>query len=129
MIALEREVREVMTPGVLTISCDASVARVRDALAKHRVNAVLVVEHEGGRPLGWITARGLLSQALADSHNRTARQAICEPARTVSPSASLKEAADALLGHGASHLLVARGPGAMAEGVVSALDLVSAGPR
>ena len=126
MIALEREVREVMTPGVVTISADASVARVRDALAAHRVNAILVVERNGGRPLGWITARGLLAQALEDSRRRTAAQAICEPPRVVSPSASVKQAAEALIAANASHLLVSHGEGCMPEGVVAALDVVSA---
>ena len=129
MIALEREVREVMTPGVVTISADASVLRVRDALTAHRINAILVVERQGGRPLGWITARGLLGQALDDAHRRTASQAICEPARTVSPSASVKEAAETLLSTNASHLLVAHNADCMPEGVVAALDVVSAGSR
>ena len=126
MIALDREVRDVMTPGVVTISADASVSRVRDALAAHRVNAVLVVERHGGRPLGWITARGLLAQVLEETHHRSAGQAICEPPTTVSPSASIKEAADALLAVGTSHLLVAHGQDCMPEGVVSALDVVGA---
>ena len=129
MIALDREVRDVMTPGVVTISADASVSRVRDALAAHRVNAIVVVERHGGRPLGWITARGLLGQSLGQSHHRTAGQAICEPPKTVSPSASVKEAADALLAAGTSHLLVAHGTDCMPEGVVSALDVISAEAR
>ena len=129
MIALDREVRDVMTPGVVMISADAALGRVHEALALHRVNAVLVVERNGGKPLGWITARGLLSQAIEGGRPHTAGQAICEPPHTVSPSASVKEAAEALLSAGVSHVLVSHGVDCMPEGVVSALDVVGAARR
>jgi CBS domain-containing protein len=124
--ALEREVREVMTPGVVTISGDASLHRVHQALAAHGVNAVLVVERKGGRPLGWITAQRLLRIAAADTHLQTAGQAVSEPVQVISPSASVAEAVELLLADGVSHLLVAHGADCMPEGVVSAFDIVSA---
>lgn len=49
-----------MRPGVVTVAEDASVLQARRALQAHGVHAVLVVERSHGRPLGFITARGLL---------------------------------------------------------------------
>jgi CBS domain-containing protein len=119
------EVREVMTPGVVVIPADASIDRLRDALAAHRVHAVLVVERHGGKPMGWATARGLLRSAADDHPPRTAGQAVVEPARTISPSATVADAANALLAEGLGALLVCHGPDAMPEGVVTELDLIS----
>jgi CBS domain-containing protein len=126
MAAVDREVREVMTPGVVTISADASLRRVHGALVAHGVNAVLVVERKGGRPLGWITARSLARIAIEGGREHTAAQAIAEPARTVSPSASVRQAVEEMLATDASHLLVSHGPDCMPEGVVSPLDVMRA---
>ena len=125
-IGIDREVRDFMTPGVVTISADASLHRVHDALVKHGVNAVLVVERKGGHPLGWITARGLLREAAGGGSHQLAGQAISEPATMISPSAPLRDAIRALLADDVSHLLVAHGPDCAAEGVVSPLDVVRA---
>lgn len=51
---LEREVREFMTPGCVALSEDASVADAAEALARHRVHAVLVIGATNGTPLGWL---------------------------------------------------------------------------
>jgi CBS domain-containing protein len=50
---LELEAREVMSPGVVTISDDATVDRAVEAMAVHRVHAILVVGGRTGTPLGW----------------------------------------------------------------------------
>lgn len=47
----------------------------------------------------------------------------------VRPSASLRQALDAILEPGVTHLLVRRGPDEMGEGVVSALDLLAYGRK
>jgi CBS domain-containing protein len=57
---LDTEVVELMTPGCVTISEEASVGQAAQALAAHRSHAVLVVGTANGTPLGWVTARGLL---------------------------------------------------------------------
>jgi CBS domain-containing protein len=121
---LDREVREIMRPGVISIPADASIRQAYGALAAHDVHAVLVVERKSGAPRGWVTAGGLLHWALRDSHNRTAAQAICEPIHTVSPSAPVREAAELLLEPGVSHVLVAHRGDSVPEGVVSETDVV-----
>lgn len=120
----DREVRDIMTPGVVTISGDASLHRVHEAFGAHGVSGVLVVERKGGRPLGWITAHGLLRAEADEPHLGSAAQAVDEPVRTVSPSASVAEAAAILLEGEVSHLVVAHAADCMPEGVVSAFDVI-----
>ena len=84
---LERPVRELMSAGVLVVSEDASMRHVYRAMNSHRVHALLVVGRSGGRPLGWITARGLLAWLDADDSVACARDAITEQPQTVDPSA------------------------------------------
>src|SRR4051794_35235208 len=81
-VPMTREVREVMTPGVVTIVEDASVKQARRAIHAHRVHAVLVLGRERGRPLGWVTARGLLSWVDREESLAHARDAITEPPTT-----------------------------------------------
>lgn len=121
---LETPVREFMTPGVLTIAEDASLRHVYRAMVAHSVHAVLIVGRNEGRPLGWVTARALLAWVGRDQGLSSARDAITERAITIEPSASARDALNALCQGGTSHLIVGR-PGATPEGVVSDLDLVA----
>jgi CBS domain-containing protein len=123
------EVREVMRPGVVTVAEDASVLQARRALQAHGVHAVLVVERSHGRPLGFITARGLLAWIDRDETLAYARDAVSQAPIWVAPSASLREAVRAILEPGITHLLVRRGDGEMGEGIVSALDLLAYGRK
>jgi CBS domain-containing protein len=122
-----REVREVMTPGVLTIVEDASVRQARRAMQAHRVHAVLVLGRRQGRPLGWVTARGLLDWVERDEAMAHAREAISEPPGSIEPSASVREAVRALSQPGVTHLLVQHSPERLPEGVVSTADLLALG--
>ena len=122
---LEAQVREFMTPGVLTIAEDASLGHVYRAMVGHSVHALLVVGRTEGRPIGWVTARGLLGWVGRDRSLASAREAITERPFKIDPSAGAREALTALSQPGTSHLLVCRHEDASPEGVVSALDLVA----
>jgi CBS domain-containing protein len=124
---LDREVREIMTPGVLTIVEDATVRQARRAIRAHRVHGVLVVGRSQGRPLGWVTARGLLDWITKDESLAAAREAITEAPAVIEPSAHVHEAIRALSHAGVSHLLVQRRHDVLPEGVVSHLDLLDLG--
>jgi CBS domain-containing protein len=126
-VPLALEVREVMTPGVVTIVEDASVKQTRRAMQTHGVHAVLVVGSEQGGPLGWVTARGLLSWVERDESFAHARDAITEPPTMIEPSASVHEAVRTILQPGVTHLLVQRGPRRLPEGVVGERDLLGLG--
>ena len=82
-----------MTSGVVTIVEDASLRVAYRALARHGVHAVLVVGRTGGKPLGWVTARGMLAWLESPEHAfLAARDAITEQPETISPSATAREA-------------------------------------
>lgn len=122
---LETPARDIMTPGVVTIPEDASLRHVYRAMTAHSVRAVLVVGRTEGRPLGWVTARGLLGWIGKDESLASACDAITERATSIDPSATAREAVVALLQAGVSHVLVRRSEDSMPEGVLSDLDLVA----
>ncbi len=111
-----------MTPGVVSISDDATLGRAVEAIAAHRVHAVLVVGGRTGTPLGWITTRGLLGFVGADLMT-PATEAITEQVSAIEPSASVRSAVYALSLPGVTRLLVRRRPQLAPEGVVTDFDL------
>jgi CBS domain-containing protein len=128
-LSLDSEVREVMTPGVVSIPENATLQRAHEALVAHSVHALLVTDRNTGTPVGWITARGLLSWATSRTGTHTARQAVTEAVITISPSASTEKAVALMLDGDVSHLLVAVRADAMPEGVLSDTDVVRLGGR
>jgi CBS domain-containing protein len=118
-------VRDLMTPGVVTIAEDAALVHAYRAMTAHSVHAVLVIGRSAGRPLGWLTSRGLLSWVAYDQSLACVREAITERATVIDPNATARDALTALSQSGASHLLVCKTPDSMPEGVVSELDLVA----
>jgi CBS domain-containing protein len=126
---LEREVADVMTPGCVTISEDATVAQAADALAAHRVHAVLVVGAANGTPLGWVTARGLLGWLGRDGSLHSARDAITEQVTAIQPHAEVRAALYALSLAGTTRLLVRSKPHQSPEGVITDFDLAVAARR
>jgi CBS domain-containing protein len=123
---LEREVREFMSPGCVTISEHASVADAAAALARHRVHGVLVVGGNHGTPLGWVTARGLLDWVGRDRTGATATQAITEQVTAIGPREPLRVALYALSLAGTTRLLVRHKPHHLPEGVITDFDLAVA---
>jgi len=113
-----------MRPGVIVISGHASVARVQRALLAHGVHAILVLDDDGGRPLGWVTSRGLLRWAEREITLCSARDAVTEPPVAIGPSATAREALALLERADATRLLVVRADGCVPEGVVADVDLL-----
>jgi CBS domain-containing protein len=126
---LEREVRDFMTPGCVTISEDATVADAAAGLACHRVHALLVVGATNGTPLGWVTARGLLGWLERDRSLASARDAITEQVTAIPPTERVRTALYALSSAGTTRLLVRRRPHLLPEGVITDFDLAVAAAR
>jgi CBS domain-containing protein len=122
---LDFEVRDAMTPGVVTITETASLRDAYRALVAHRVHSVLVLGRNNGKPLGWVTARGLLGRISQDTSLGCAGDAITHPPAAIQPSATVREALTALGQPGISQLLVASRPGVLPEGVLSDLDVIA----
>ncbi len=126
---LDTAVREIMTPGVVSITEDASVRHTFRVLVSHRVHAVLVIGRNQGKPLGWVTARGLMSWLEREGALSYARDAITERPITIEPSATARDALAALSQANVSHLLVCHAPDLSPEGVVTAFDLMALATR
>jgi len=77
-----------------------------------------------GAPLGWATTRGLLAWIDRDHSLATALDAITEPAITIEPSATVREAVALIGREHVDRLLVSHTAHAMPEGVVAELDLL-----
>jgi CBS domain-containing protein len=122
---LETVVRDVMTPGVVSISEDASLRQVYRAMTAHSVHAVLVVGRTEGKPIGWVTARCLLAWTERDDTLASARDAVTEQPSVIDPSATVREGVVALSQPGTSHVLVSRDPNGTPEGVLTELDIVA----
>ena len=122
---LQTPVRDLMRPGVIAVSEDASLRQAERAMVRHGVHAILVLGRSNGRPLGWVTSRGMLQWISDDLGLITASQAITETPTFIEPGATAHDAARALSGDGVSHLLVTRMPGETPQGVVSDLDVIA----
>jgi len=126
---LDGEVCDFMTPGCISISEDATVAEAAEALAVHRVHAVLVVGAANGTPLGWVTARGLLGWLGQDRSLHSARDAITEQVTAIQPHAQVRSAVYALSLAGTTRLIVRNKPHQSPVGVITDFDLAVAARR
>jgi len=122
---LQVAVGDVMTPGVVTISADASLLQALRAIRAHDVHAILVVGAQEHKPIGWITVEGLLDWIGQDPGLLCARDAVSEPPTVIDPLASARDALRALSQPDTQHLLVCRHPDGAPEGVVTAVNLVT----
>lgn len=122
---LEAPVHELMSPGVIAISENASLNDVYAALAVHDVHAMLVTDANGGRPLGWATSKGLLAFAEGDTSILCARDAITQEPHSIQHGSTVRDAIEALSAADTTHLLVVHGTDGFPVGTISALDLAA----
>jgi CBS domain-containing protein len=126
---LDQPVRGIMRHGVVSVPEHATLESVFRAMADHRVHAVLVTPRGGGRPLGWVTAKAVLTWMNLDSSAAQAHQAIQEPAVTIAPDAPVGRAIEVLSRPGVTHLLVCDEGTDAGEGVITPLDVIAATGR
>jgi CBS domain-containing protein len=121
---LATPVRDFMRPGVVTVPEHTSLLQAKRAMVRHGTHAVLVVAKENGRPLGWVTAGGLLGWLERDLSTVPAGQAITEPPHRIEPEDTAHNALAALAAPGVSHLIVCPAADGPPFGVVSPIDIV-----
>ena len=122
---LQTPVRDFMRPGVITVSEDASLRQAERAMVQHRVHAILLLGRTDGRPIGWVTTRGMLRWLDDDLGLVPARKGVTESPTYISPSATAHEAVAALESSGVTHLLVARAADETPQGVVADIDVIT----
>jgi len=122
---LATPVRDFMRPGVITVPDDASLLDAKRAMVRHGVHAVLIVAASSGRPLGWVSDRGLLTWLERDMSSIPAGHAITEPPHYIEPGSVARDALEALAAPGVTHLLVSPIAGGAPRGVVAPIDLAN----
>jgi len=100
------------------------VARV---MATHHVHCVAVVGISHGKPecfvWGIISDLDLLAAGIREETETTARDLAAQPVITVRPSMPLREAGEAMVRNGVSHLVVIDGETGRPIGILSTLDV------
>jgi CBS domain-containing protein len=134
-----RPVRAVMTAAVATVSLDTPFKALGAIMAEHGLNALLVLDAEGGIA-GIISESDLIRKEeyqddpaarrpphshhhRAQAEGLTAGQVMNSPAITISPEASIVAAARAFDRAHVSHLVVTEADGTLA-GILTPLDLL-----
>jgi CBS domain-containing protein len=94
------QLRQIMTPGVVTATADADLLSVAQLMRDHSVGSVVICDHEG-EPAAMVTDRDLAVRALAEErplHEPVGEHAT-RPLVTGEPAMDLEEAAALMVQH------------------------------
>jgi CBS domain-containing protein len=120
-------VGDVMTRKLLTVTPDQPLTVADRLLRVQGVSGVPVVERDG-RLVGVLSRTDLVALAAGDPvgawHGRAVRTAMTSPAVTISPGATLSEAAARMEEHQVHRLVVVEERGGRPVGILSTMDLV-----
>lgn len=120
-------VADAMHPGIISCEPDAPLTAVARMMATHHVHSVAVVgvSHEDPECGVWavISDLDLLEAGIRGSEEKTARSVSSRPMITVEPSMPLREAAELMLGHRVTHVVVVAPGTQRPVGVLSTLDI------
>jgi CBS domain-containing protein len=120
-------VREAMTPNVLTVGPDASVARAAKLMAKRSVGSVVVVRSK--KPLGILTERDLLMKVLSADLKPSkipVKKIMSSPVVTITPDTDVTDAARIMARNRIRRLpVVERGE---LVGILTTMDIMSISP-
>jgi CBS domain-containing protein len=123
---------DAMHPGLISCSLDTSLRTVARMMATYRVHAILVTAHgeeelPGGGRWGIVADTDLLRAAAAgDLGEQPAGTIAVAPVLTAASSDELAHAAELMVDHDASHLVVIERRSARPIGVLSTLDIARA---
>jgi CBS domain-containing protein len=123
---------DAMHPGLISCSPDTPLRTIARMMATYRVHTILVTAHgeeklPGGGPWGIVSDTDLLHAAEAgDVDEQQARTIACTPVLTVASSDDLAHAAQLMVEHDVSHLIVIERRSERPIGVLSTLDLARA---
>ena len=117
-------VRDCMHPGIFSCRPDAPLEEVAGIMAQHHVHAVAVTDGGRNRPLSIVSALDVVA-ALASGREPTAEQAAATETISVSSNEPLAGAAQLMIEHGVSHLVVRDAASGYPVGVLSTLDIAA----
>jgi CBS domain-containing protein len=120
-------VADAVHPGILSCDPDAPLTDVARTMATHHVHSVAVigVSHEEPECGVWaiISDLDLLEAGIRGGGERTARQIASRPLISVEPAMPLREAAELMLSHRTTHVVVVEPGTQRPVGVLSTLDV------
>ena len=128
----ELRVIDAMHPGLISCSLDTPLRTVARMMATYRVHAIFVTAHgdeklPAGGLWGVVTDTDLLRAAgEGDIDELPARAVVVTPVVTVASSDGLARAAEQMVEHTASHLVVVERHSGRPIGVLSTLDVARA---
>jgi CBS domain-containing protein len=125
-LSLYKEVKEIMTKDVFTITPEASMAEAAVAMGEKHIGSLIVEKYE--TPVGIVTERDLLTKVLApgkDLEIEKVETAMSYPLMTICLSAKIKEAARAMIKKKGRLAVFDCGK---LEGIVTASDLIKSLP-
>jgi CBS domain-containing protein len=116
------QLREIMTPGVVTAGLDAPVVEVAQLMREHNVGSVVLCDPEG-EPAAMVTDRDLAVRALAADRqgSQPAGALASRPLVTGEPDMDLEEAAARMVQHRVRRLPVVDSSGL--AGIVTLDDI------
>ena len=123
-------VRDVMHEGLVACEADASVTELARLMAMHRIHCILVrgtsYDASGAeRVWGIVSDFDLLRAGVRTDGTRPAGTIAHTPMFMVDASAPIAEAAELMLVHGVSHLVVVESADPTPVGVVSTIDIAA----
>jgi CBS domain-containing protein len=94
------QLREIMTPAVVTASVDVSASEVAQRMRDHNVGSVVIVEPDG-LPIAMVTDRDLAMRVLADGSDpyTPIGERVSRPLVSGDPDMELEEAAALMVQH------------------------------
>jgi CBS domain-containing protein len=120
-------VSDAMHPGILSCEPDASLSETARIMATHHVHCVAVIGVSHQEPecgvWGIISDLDLLRAGIRDGDETTARALAVQPLVSVEPSTRLIDAAELMLDHGTSHVVVVDSDAERPVGILSTLDI------
>jgi predicted transcriptional regulator len=119
----EQKVTSVMSKTVMAVELNTNAKDCAKAMAKKGVSCAVITQ--GGSAIGIVTERDLVSKVLAesiDAANVLVRDIMSTPLITVSPDASLTEAAGLMTQYHVRRLVVVGANGALG-GLVTTGDI------
>ncbi len=125
------KVSEVMTPKVIAISPDQSVAEAAKIMKEHDIGSVVVME--GGKLVGIVTERDIITRFVAKGDGRRPEDVKVEEIMTKNPvligeNEDLIEAARVMSEKNIRRLVVVNREGKVV-GIISARDIVRVAPH
>ena len=119
----EATVAEMMVKAVMAVDLNTNVKDCTKAMAKGGVSCAVITQ--GGAAIGIVTERDLVSKVLADAvdpRNVLVRDIMSTPLITISPNATMTEAAVMMAEYRIRRLVVVDKTGAMV-GIVTTGDI------